>query len=174
MSLCSRSGVGLKMSCKSDSGFVIPLPAGMYTGWIRRRGGLTGVSLSCGGGWTNVGMGVGGLWYRIFSVGCSGRLEVVGNLFFLLLFLGGGEANMSGLMGFNSVHVGFSSSSDVGVSNIRLDSVSKQMPAAKYGWRGLVRSSVWYFEVTEGEGSGGVFKFSSTVSSSGSTVGDSG
>ena len=48
------------MSCKSDSGFVEPLPAGMCTGWTRRRG-LTGVLLFCGGGGTNVRMGVGGL-----------------------------------------------------------------------------------------------------------------
>ena len=37
-----------------------------------------------------------------------------------------------------------------------------------------MKSSDWYSGVLEGEGSGGVFKFSSTVSSSGSTVGDSG
>ena len=145
----------------------------MYTGWTRRRG-LTGVLFSCGGGWTNVGMGVGGLWYKMFSVGWSGGLKVVGELLFLLLFLGGGEANISGLTGFNSVSGGFSLSGEVGVSNIRLDSVSKQMPASKYGRRDLVRSLVWYSGVTEGEGSGGVFKFSSTVSSSGSTVGYSG
>ena len=60
MSLCSKSGVGLTMSCKSDGGFVEPLPAGMCTGWTRRRG-LTGVLLFCGGGGTNVRMGVGGL-----------------------------------------------------------------------------------------------------------------
>ena len=139
-----------------------------------RRRGLTGVSFSCGGGWTNVGMGVGGLWYRMFSVGCSGGFKVICELFFLLLFLGGGEANISGLTCFNSVSVEFSSSGEVGVSNIRLDSVSKQMPASKYGWRGLARSSDWYSGVSGGESSGGVFKFSSTVSRSGSTVGDSG
>ena len=144
------------MSCRSDGGFFVPLPAGMCTGWTRRRG-LTGVSFSCGGGWTNVRMGVGGLQYRMFSVGCSGGFEVVGELLLLLLFLRGGEANISGSTGFNSVSVGFSSSGKVGVSNIHLDSVSKQMPASKYGWRGLVRSSVWYSRVTEGEGSGGVF-----------------
>ena len=126
------------MSCRSDGGFFIPLPAGMCTGWTRRRG-LTGVPFSCGGGWTNVRMGVGGLWYRMFLVGCSGGFEVVGELFLLLLFLGGGEANISGSTGFNSVSVGFSSSGEVGVSNIRLDSVSEQIPASKYGWRGLVR-----------------------------------
>ena len=60
LSLCSRSGVGLTMSCKSDSGFVKSLPAGMCTGWTRRRG-LTGALLFCGGGGTNVGMGVGGV-----------------------------------------------------------------------------------------------------------------
>ena len=174
MSLCSRSGVGLTMSCRSDSGFFVPFSAGMCSGWIRRRG-FTGVSLSCDGGWTNVRMGVGGHWYKIFLVGWLGGLEVVGKLFFLLLlFLRGGEANISGSMGFNSVSVGFSSSGEVGVSNIHLDYISKQIPASKYGWRGLVRSLVWYSGVTEGEGSGGVFKFSSTVLSSGSTVSDSG
>ena len=161
------------MSCKSDGRFFIPLPAGMCTGWTRRRG-LTGVSLICCGGWTNVRMGVGGLWYKMFSVGWSGGLKVVGELFFLLLFLGGGEANISGLTDFNSVSGGFSSSGEEGVFNICLESISKQMPASKYGWRGLVRSSDWYSGVTEGEGNGGVFKFSPTVSSSGSTVGDSG
>ena len=161
------------MSCRSDGGFFVPLPAGMCTGWTRRRG-LTGASFISVGGWTNVRMGVGGLWYKMFSVGWSGGLKVVGELFFLLLFLGGGEANISGLTGFNSVSGRFSLSGEVGVSNIRLDSVSKQMTASKYRWRGLVRSSNWYSGVTEGDGSGGVFKFSSTVSSSGSTVGDSG
>ena len=58
--MCSRSGVGLTMSCKSDGGFVELLPAGMCTGWTRRRG-LTEVLPSCGGGGTNVRMGVGGL-----------------------------------------------------------------------------------------------------------------
>ena len=48
------------MSCKSDGGFVESLPAGMCTGWTRRRS-LTGMSLFCGRGGTNVGMGVGGL-----------------------------------------------------------------------------------------------------------------
>ena len=161
------------MSCKSDGGFVIPLPTGMCTGWIRRRG-LTGVSLLCGGGWTNVRMGVGGLRYKMFLVGCSGGLKVVYKLFFLLLFLGGGETNVSGSTGFNSVSGGFSLSGVEGVSSICLDLISKQMPASKYGWGGLVRSSVSYSGVTEGDGSGGVFKFSSTASSSGSTVGESG
>ena len=173
MSLCSRSGVGLTMSCKSDSEFIVPLPTGMCTGWIRRRG-LTGVLLFCGEGWTNVRMGVGGVWYKMFSVGCSGGLKVVGEFFFLLLFLGGGETNISGSTGFISVSGGFSSSGEEGVSSIRLDSISKQMPASKYTWGGLVRSSVSYSRVTEGDGSGGVFKFSSTASSSGSTVGESG
>ena len=62
LSLCSKSGVGLTKSCKSDGGFVKLLPAGMCTGWTRGRG-LTGVLPSCGGGGTNVGMGVGGLRY---------------------------------------------------------------------------------------------------------------
>ena len=173
MSLCSRSGVGLTMSCKSDGGFFVLLPAGICTGWTRRRG-LTSGSFICGGGSTNVRMGVGGLRYKMFSVGCSGGLKVVGELFFLLLFLGGGEANISGSTGLNSVSGGFLLSGEEGVCNIHLDSRSKQMPASKYGWRGLVRFSDWYSRVTEGQGSGGVFKFSSTVSSSGSTVGDSG
>ena len=50
-----------------------------------------------------------------------------------------------------------------GVSSICLDSASKQMSASRYGWRGLVRFSVWYSGETEGDGSGGVFKFSSSV-----------
>ena len=161
------------MSCKSDRGLFAPLPAGMCTSWTRRRG-LTGESSSCGGGWTNVGMGVGGLRYRMFVVGFSGGFNVPGELLLLFLFLGGGEANISGSTGFSSVSGGFSSSGEVGVSNIHLDSASKQMPASKYGWRGLARFSVSYSGVTEGEGSGGVFKFSSTASNSGSTVGDPG
>ena len=161
------------MSCRSDGGLFAPLPAGMCTGWTRRRG-LTGESFPCGGGWTNVGMGVGGLWYRMFLEGFSGGFDVAGELFLLFLFLGGSEANISGSAGFSSVSVGLSLSSEVGVSNIHLDSVSKQMPASKYGWSGLMKSSDWYSRVLEGEGSGGVFKFSSTVSNSGSTVGDSG
>ena len=135
MSLCSRSGVGLTISCKSDGGFVVPLPAGMCTGWTRRRG-LTEASFIGVGGWTNVEMGVGGLRYKMFSGGWSGGLKVVGELFFLLLFLRGGEANISGLTGFNSVSGGFSTSGEEGVFNIHLDSISKQMPASKYGWRG--------------------------------------
>ena len=142
LSLCSRSGVGLTMSCKSDGGFVESLPAGMFTGWTRRRG-LTGMSLFCGGGGTNVRMGVGGLRYKMFSVGCSGGLKVVGELAFLFLFLGGGEANISGSVGLKSVSGGSLSSGEKGVSrkgkcvsNIHLDSVSKQMPASKYGWGG--------------------------------------
>ena len=106
LSLCSRSGVGLTMSCKSDGGLVEPLPAGMCTGWTRRRG-LTGVLLFCGGGGTNVGMGVGGLQYKMFSVGHSGGLKVVGELAFLFLFLGGGEVNISGSIGLKSVSGGF-------------------------------------------------------------------
>ena len=53
LSLCSKSGVGLTTSCKSDSGFVELLPAGICTGWTRRRG-LTGVLLFCGGGGTQM------------------------------------------------------------------------------------------------------------------------
>ena len=96
------------MSCKSDGGFSIPLPAGMCTGWTRRRG-LTGESLSCGRGWTNVGMGVGGLQYRMFSEGCSGGFKVAGKLF-LLLFLGmvrqicpGQRASAQSVLGFHLV-----------------------------------------------------------------------
>ena len=161
------------MSCRSDGGLFAPLPVGMCTGWTRRRG-LTGESFSCGGGWTNIGIRVGGLRYNMFEEGFSGGFDVAGELFLLFLFLRGGEANISGSTGFSSVSGGLSSSGEVGVSSIHLDSVSKQMPASKYGWRGLARSSVSYSGVTEGEGSGGVFKFSSTVSNSGSTVGDSG
>ena len=161
------------MSCRSDGGLFAPLPAGMCTGWTRRRG-LTGESFPCGGGWTNVGMGVGGLWYRMFLEDFSGGFDLAGELFLLFFFLRGGEANISGSEGFSSVSVGLSLSGEVGVSNIHLDSVSKQMPASKYGWSGLMKSSDWYSGVLEGEGSGGVFKFSSTASNSGSTVGDSG
>ena len=160
------------MSCKSDGGFAESLPAGMCTGWTRRRG-LTGVLLFCGGGGTNVRMGVSGLRYNMFLVGCLGGLKVVGGLAFLFLFLRGGEANISGSTGLNSVSGGFSLSGEEGVSSICLDSASKQMSASKYRWRGLVRFSVWYSGVTEGDGNGGVFKLSSTVSSSGSTVGES-
>ena len=110
----------------------------------------------------------------MFSVGCSGGLKVVGGLAFLFLFLRGGKANISGSLGPKSVSGGFLSKGDGGVSSIHLDSASKQMSASKYGWRGLVRFSVWYSGVTEGDSSGGVFKFSSTESSSGSTVGESG
>ena len=118
------------MSCKSDGGPFAPLPASMCTGWTRRRG-LTGESSSCGGGWTNIGMGVGGLRYRMFVVGFLGGFNVAGELLLLFLFLRGGEANISGSTGFSSVSDGFSSSGEVGVSNIRLDSVSRQMPASK-------------------------------------------
>ena len=123
-------------------GFIKLLPAGMCTGWTRRRG-LTGALLFCGGGGTNVGMGVGGLQYKMFSVGCSGGLKVVGGLAFLFLFLRGGEANISGSVGLKSVSGGPLSSGEEGVSrkgkcvsNIRLDSVSEQMPASKYRWGG--------------------------------------
>ena len=142
MSLYNRSGVGLTMSCRSDGGLFAPLPAGMCTGWTRRRG-LIGESFSHGGGWTNVGMGVGGLRYRMFMEGFSGGFDVAGELFLLFLFLRGGEANISGSTDFSSVSGGLSSSDEVGVSNIRLDSVSKQMPASKYGWGGLMKSSNW-------------------------------
>ena len=158
------------MSCRSDGGLFAPLPAGVCTGCTRRRG-LTGESFSCGGGWTNVGMGVGGLQYRMFVESFSGGFNVAGELFLLFLFLGGGEANISGSAGFNSVRGGFSSSGEVGVSSIHLDSVSKQMPVSKYGWGSLMKSFDWYSGVLDGDGSGG---FSSTVSNSGSTVGDSG
>ena len=49
---------------------------------------------------------------------------------------------MSGLMGLKSVSGGSWSNGEEGVFNICLDSVSKQMLASKYGWRGLVRSSI--------------------------------
>ena len=132
------------------------------------------VLLFWGGGQTKVRMGVGVLRYKIFSVGCSSGLKVVGGLAFLFLFLGGEETNISGSIGPKSVRGGSLSKGKEGVSSIRLDSVSKQMSASKYRWRGLVRFSVWYSGVTEGDSSGGVFKFSSTESSSGSTVGESG
>ena len=138
--MCSKSGVGLTMSCSSDGGFVELLPAGMCTGLTRKRG-LTGMSLFCGGGGTNVGMGVGGLRYKMFLVGCADGLEVVGRLAFLFLFNGGGEADISGSVGLKSVSGGSLLSGEEGVSrkgkcvsNICLDSVSKQMPASKYGW----------------------------------------
>ena len=161
------------MSCSSDGGFAKFLSAGICTGWTRRRS-LTGVLLFWGGGGTKVKMGVGVLRYNMFSVGSSGGFKVVGGLAFRFLFLGSGEANISGSIGPKSVSGGSLSNGEEGVSSIRLDSVSKQMSASKYGWRGLVRFSVWYSGVTEGDGSGGVFKFSSTESSSGSTVGESG
>ena len=68
---------------------------------------------------------------------------MVGGFAFLFLFLGGGEANISGSVGLKSVSGGSLSSGEEGVSrkwkcvsNIHLDSVSKQMPASKYGWGG--------------------------------------
>ena len=110
-----------------------------------------------------VGIGVGGLLYNILSVGCSGISKVVGGFAFLFLFLGGGSANIAGSTGVSSVRVGSCSRGEEGVFSICLDSVSKQISASKYGWRGLARSSsVWYSEVTQGNGNGGVFKFSST------------
>ena len=120
------------MSCRSNGGLFAPLSASMCTGWTRRRG-LTGELFPRGGGWTNVGMGVSGLRYRMLLEGSSGGFDVAGELFLLFLFLGGGEANISGLTGFSSVSVGLSLSGEVGVSNTRLDSGSKQMPASKYG-----------------------------------------
>ena len=86
------------MSCKSDGGFAELLPAGICTGWTRRRG-LAGVLFLWGGGGTKVGMGIGVLRYNMFSVGCSGGLTVVGGLSSIFLFLGGGEANISGSIG---------------------------------------------------------------------------
>ena len=77
-------------------------------------------------------MGVGGLRYRMLLEGSSGGFDITGDLFLLVLFLGGGEANISGSTGFSSVIVGLSSSGEVGVSNICLDSGSEQMPASKY------------------------------------------
>ena len=79
---------------------------------------------------------------------------------------------MSGSIGPKSVSGGSLSKGDEGVCNICLDSVSKQISASRYRWRGLVRFSFEYSGVTEG--GGGVFKFSSTVITSGSTVGESG
>ena len=78
---------------------------------------------------------------------------------------------MSGSIGPRSASGGSLSKRDEGVCNICLDSVSKQISASKYRWRGLVRFSCEYSGVTGG--GGGVFKFSSTVTTSGSTVGES-
>ena len=112
----------------------------------------------------------------MLSVGCSGKFKAVRGDAFLFLFLGGGEANISGSMGLNSVSGGSWSNGEEGVFSIFLDSASKQMSASKYGWRGLVRSSVsvWYSGVTQGDGNGGVLKFSSTGISSVSSLGESG
>ena len=93
-----------------------------------------------------------------------GGIEVIGGVAFLFLLFGGGEANMSGSIGPKSVNRGSLSKGDEGVCNICLDSVSKQIFVSKYGWRGLVILT---------EDGGGVFKFSSTVITSGSTVGES-
>ena len=98
-------------------------------------------------------------------------IRVLGWTAFLFLFFGGGEANMSGSIGPKSVNGGSLSKREEGVCNICLDSVSKQISASKYGWRSLVRFSCEYSGVTQG--GGGVFKFSSTVITSGSTVGES-
>ena len=89
----------------------------------------------------------------------------------LFLFFGGGEANLSGSIGPKSVSGGSLSKGDEGVCNICVESVSKQISASKYGWRGLVRLLCEYSRLTEG--SGRVLKFSSIVMTSGSTVGES-
>ena len=68
---------------------------------------------------------------------------------------------MSGSIGPKSVSGGSLSKGDEGVCNICLDSVSKQISASRYRWRGLARFSCEYSGVIEG--GGGVFKFSSTV-----------
>ena len=91
----------------------------------------------------------------------SDGIRVFGQTACLFLFFGAGEANMSGCIGPKSVSGGSLSKENEGVCNICLDSVSKQISASKYGWRGLVRLSCEYSRVTEG--GGGVFKFSSTV-----------
>ena len=90
----------------------------------------------------------------------------------LFLFFGGGKANMSWSIGPKSVSGGSLFKGDEGVCNICLDSVSKQISASKYRWRGLVRFFCEYSRVNQG--GGGVFRFSSTVITSGSTVGESG
>ena len=79
---------------------------------------------------------------------------------------------MSGSIGPKSVSGGSLSKGDEGFCSICLDSVSKQISASKYGWRGLVRFSSEYSRVTEG--GGWVFKFSSTVIDLGSTAAESG
>ena len=140
LSLCNKSGVGLTISCKSDSGFANPLPAGICTGWTRRRG-LPGVSLLWGGGGTKVGMGVGALQYDVFGEFWS-IFIVVGGLAFLFLFFGGGEANMFGSIGPKSVNGGSLSNREEDIFSSCLDSVSKQISVSKYRCRGLARSSV--------------------------------
>ena len=126
----NKSGVGFTISCKSDGGFTGFLSADICTGWTRRRG-LTGGLFSCGGGGTKVGMGVGVLLYNMLSVGCSGKFRLIGGFAFLFLFLGGGEANMSGSTGVNSVNCKSCSSREEGVFSICLDSSSKQISASK-------------------------------------------
>ena len=79
---------------------------------------------------------------------------------------------MSGSIGPRSVSGGSLSKGDEGVCSICLDSVSKQISASKYRWEGLVRFSSGHSGVVEG--GGGVFNCSSTVITSGSTVGESG
>ena len=79
---------------------------------------------------------------------------------------------MSGSIGPKSVSGGSLSKGDEGVCNICLDSVSKQISASTYGWKGLVRLPCEYSGVTER--GGGVLKLSSTVITLGSTAGESG
>ena len=93
----------------------------------------------------------------MLSLGLSCGFKVVGRVAFLLLFLRGDEENISGLIGPKSVSGGSLSKGDEGVFSNCLDSVSKQIFAFKYRWRGLAGFSVRYSEVTEGEGSGGIF-----------------
>ena len=84
-----------------------------------------------------------------------GGIRVLGGTACLFLFLGGGEANTSGSMGPKSVSGGSSSKGDEGICNICLDSVSKQISASRYIWKGLARFSCEYSRVTEG--GGGIF-----------------
>ena len=68
---------------------------------------------------------------RKVGMGCSGGLTVVGGLSSLFLFLGGGEANISGSIGPKSDSGGSLSNGEEGVSSICLDSVSKHMSASQ-------------------------------------------
>ena len=90
----------------------------------------------------------------------SDGIRVLGWTACLFLFFGG-KAKMSGSIGPKSVSGGSLSKGEEEVCNICLDSVSKQISASKYRWRGLVRFSCEYSRVIEG--GGGVLKFSSTV-----------